>query len=207
MPEVKDIFEDAALVKKIQDKLPTLFHIAELESARAGKIGMEVGSLREKIIIALLIYKFGSKEVDTNLPITEPEADVKLGDKKISIKTITNNGGVKAVWTVDAKSAKRFVDNYAPQCDIILVNIHWGTREGGLYLIPLNVQQETFKRLGRVGYLKMPKAGTNPRGVEFSKEAIGQMLSHKITLRIAIIWRKGVSDYNTYKRWVDYWAE
>jgi hypothetical protein len=72
-----------------------LFHIAELESSRAGKIGMEVGSLRERIIVALLIYKFGEKSVDTTLPITESEADVKLSGNKISIKTITDSGGVK----------------------------------------------------------------------------------------------------------------
>jgi len=30
--------------------------IAELESQRAGKVGMEVGSIRERIIVSLLIY-------------------------------------------------------------------------------------------------------------------------------------------------------
>ena len=81
MSNIKKLFSDAILVKKIQDKLPKLFHIAELESARAGKIGMEVGSLREKVVIALLIHKFGLKAVDTNLPITESEVDVKLDSK------------------------------------------------------------------------------------------------------------------------------
>jgi hypothetical protein len=38
-----EIFED-----KIRKRLPYLFQLAELESSRAGKIGMEVGSLREK---------------------------------------------------------------------------------------------------------------------------------------------------------------
>ncbi|RLC67524.1 MAG: type II restriction endonuclease subunit R, partial [Chloroflexi bacterium] len=52
-----EIFEDQKLVQKIKKKLPYLFQLAELESSRAGKIGMEVGSLREKIIVALLIYK------------------------------------------------------------------------------------------------------------------------------------------------------
>jgi len=39
---------------------------------------MEVGSVREKIIVALLIYKFGKENVETEIPITEPEVDVKL---------------------------------------------------------------------------------------------------------------------------------
>jgi len=50
------LFENEKIVLKIQQRLPYLFQLAELESSRAGKIGMEVGSLREKIIVALLIY-------------------------------------------------------------------------------------------------------------------------------------------------------
>lgn len=84
-----EIFEDEALIVKIQKRLPYLFELAELESSRAGKVGMEVGSLREKIIIALLIYKFGEKNVETEIPITEPEVDVKLFGYPISIKTVT----------------------------------------------------------------------------------------------------------------------
>jgi len=41
-----EIFEDGKLVEKIRKRLPHLFYLAELESSRAGKIGMEVGSLR-----------------------------------------------------------------------------------------------------------------------------------------------------------------
>jgi len=55
-PKIREIFSDKELVARIQDKLPKLFQLAELESSRAGKIGMEVGSLRERIIVALLIY-------------------------------------------------------------------------------------------------------------------------------------------------------
>ena len=38
-----EIFEDEVLVERIRNKLPHLFSIAELESSRAGKIGVEVG--------------------------------------------------------------------------------------------------------------------------------------------------------------------
>lgn len=104
-----EIFEDKELVEKIKKRLPYLFHLAELESSRAGKIGMEVGSLRERIVVALLIHKFGEANVDTEIPITEPEVDVKLFDQPISIKTKTGGGfgGVKLIWTVDAHKAKK----------------------------------------------------------------------------------------------------
>ncbi len=107
---IKQVFFDSNTVKKIQDKLPKLFYVAELESSRAGKIGMEVGSLRERIIVALLIYKFGEESVETEIPITEPEVDVKVYNNPISIKTITGTSfsGVKLIWTVDADSAIHF---------------------------------------------------------------------------------------------------
>src|SRR3989344_6207026 len=96
---VKDLFSNTHFVLRIKGKLPKLFHIAELESSRAGKIGMEVGSAREKVIIALLIYKYGKENINTNIPITETETDVMVKTVPYSIKTITGNGGVKAVWT------------------------------------------------------------------------------------------------------------
>jgi len=87
---------------------------------------MEVGSLREKILIALLIYKFGEENVETDIPITEPEVDVRLFGEPISIKTITSRGfgGVKLIWTVDPQKAKEFREGYRPCCDILLVQIN-----------------------------------------------------------------------------------
>jgi len=62
-----EIFEDERLIEKIKRRLPYLFQLAELESSRAGKTGMEVGSIRERIIVALLIYKFGEEHITINL--------------------------------------------------------------------------------------------------------------------------------------------
>ncbi|GAB6274668.1 MAG: hypothetical protein STSR0004_15320 [Peptococcaceae bacterium] len=64
---------------------------------------MEVSSVRERIIVALLIYKFGEANVETEIPITEPEVDAKLFEVPISIKTITGKsfGGVKLAKNKD----------------------------------------------------------------------------------------------------------
>lgn len=122
-----EIFEDKKLTERIKQRLPYLFHLAELESSRAGKTGMKVGSVRERIIVALLIYKFGEANVETEIPITEPEIDAKLIGEPVSIKTITGKsfGGVKLIWTVDAQKAKEFRESYYPHCDILLVQINW----------------------------------------------------------------------------------
>ncbi len=202
------IFEDEALISKIKRKLPYFYRLAELESSRAGKIGMEVGSVREKVIIALLIYKFGEDNVKTEIPIIEPEVDVELFGRPISIKTITGIGlsGVKLVWTVDAQKAMEFRENYYPRCDILLVQIVWSGR-GGFYYLPLEAQKRLFDEIGREAYIKLPVAGTNPRGAEITKEALSRLVRDGETRVIEISWQKPEIDYHPYKRWVDYWKE
>jgi hypothetical protein len=204
--QLAQLFEDKRLIGRIKNRLPYLFQIAELESSRAGKIGMEVGSVREKILIALLIYKFGDKNVETKLPITEPETDVKLFGYPISIKTITGIGGVKIIWTVDAQKSKEFCDTYAPKCDTLLANIQWD-RTGHLYYIPLEVQKRIFRNLGKERYLRLPKAGTNPRGVEIGREALSTLIKDPDTKSIEIEWRRSKIEYDPYSRWLDYWEK
>ena len=80
-----EIFEDENLADKIKRRLPYLFQLAELESSRAAKTGMEVGSVRQRLIVALLIYKFGEANVETEIAITEPEVDAKLFGKPVSV--------------------------------------------------------------------------------------------------------------------------
>lgn len=205
--DIQDLFKDKIIISKIQNKLPKLFRVAEIETSRAGKIGMEVGSVREKIISALLIYKFGKENVNTNIPITEPETDIIVGGEDISIKTITANGGVKAVWTVDAQSSQNFINNYKPKCGILLIQIWWGLEKDSFFFVPLEVQEEIFKKLGKNSYLNLPKAGTNPRGVEFNRLAIEEMLKHPKTLKIRIRWDKGNLKHDVYERWVEYWGQ
>lgn len=203
-----EIFEDEKLVEKIKRRLPYLFQLAELESSRAGKTGMEVGSARERIIVALLIYKFGEANVETEIPITETEVDAKLFGEPISIKTITGKsfGGVKMVWTVDAQKAKEFSENYYPHCDILLIQINWNDL-GGFYYIPLKVQRRLFDKMGRQNYIKLPKAGTNPRGVEITKEALSSLVGDGESKSISINWQRTKIEFNSYKRWVDLWRE
>ncbi|OQX89312.1 MAG: type II restriction endonuclease subunit R [candidate division Zixibacteria bacterium 4484_93] len=205
---LQEIFEDEKLVNRIKTRLPYLFRLAELESSRAGRIGMQVGSLRERIIVALLIYKFGKANVETEIPITEPEVDVKLYGVPISIKTKSGKGlsGIKVSWTVDAQTAKEFQKLYEPVCDILYVNIVWGGI-GGFCYIPKRVQKAVLKKLGNENYIKLPKPGTNPRGIEFTRDAFTSLIEHKLTRVIEIQWEKREINYDPYKRWVDYWRE
>jgi hypothetical protein len=202
------LFSEAKTVQKIQNKLPKLFQLAELESQRAGRVGMEVGSIRERIIVSLLIYRFGEENVYTNIPITEPEIDVKLFGLPISIKTKTgtNLSGVKISWTVDAKNAAEFQKGYSPSCDMIFVQINW-EKTGYLFYFPVEIQLDILKFLGKERYIKLPSEGTNPRGVELSSEALKLLTEHKNCFKVPIEWKKEEMKFNAFKRWVDLWAQ
>jgi hypothetical protein len=169
---------------------------------------MQVGSVREGVIVALLIYKFGEANVETEIPITQPEVDTRLFGEPVSIKTITGKsfGGVKLIWTVDAQKAEEFRESYYPHCDILLVQINWNSL-GGFYYIPLRAQTRLFDKMGRRNYIRLPKPGTNPRGVEITKEALSGLIEDSQTRSITINWLRTEIDFNPYKRWVDLWRE
>lgn len=204
-----DIFEDQDLIKLVQEKLPELFLLAEIENSRNGKLGMEIGSARERILIALLMHKFGIDNVNADISITEPEIDVIANNEPLSIKTFTSpNGkmsGVKLIWSVDQEKAVYFQKYYEPSCDMMLAKISWG-QTGQLYLFPQKAQADVLHELGRERYIKLPKAGTNSRGVEITKEALNTLAEHPETRRIDISFKRTELDYTlAYSRWLELW--
>ena len=173
---------------------------------------MEVGSVREKILIALLMYKFGLDRVNTGIAITKPEIDVIVDDEPLSIKTITipHNlpiRGVKVSWSVDAETALKFKEEYFPSCDMMLVEIRWDSA-GHLYLFKKHSQREILTKLGAGNYLKLPTQGRNTRGVELTSEALRLLVKDASTRKIDIDFPHEQLDYKeAYKRWLDAWRE
>lgn len=203
------IFQDEKIVEKLQKKLPYLFQLVELDNSRDGKLGMEVGSAREKVIIAFLISVFGYKNIKTNIPIAKQEVDLLLFDKPVSIKTFTKHRivGVKLAWTVDDKKSLEFINFYVPSVDILLVHIDWN-KTGGFYFIPKEAQRKILKQLGREKYFKLPVKGTNNRGVEISNFAMKELLKNDLTTKIEIFWkRRELLKYDPYEKWVKLWKE
>ena len=203
---LSDLFHDEQLVLRIQSRLPKLFQMAEIESSRAGKVGMEVGSLRERIIVALLIYAFGKENVKTEVAITAKETDVFVFSSPVSIKTITGArlSGVKLIWTVDSQKASEFMASYKPLCDILLVQINWQAK-GGIYYLPKSAQDSVFEALGSEKFMILPKRGTNPRGVEFSNLALENLANHHDSLSIQIEWQKSRLQFDPFARWLELW--
>ncbi len=204
---LRELFSDEKIVQRVKERMPDLFQLAEADSSRDGKLGMEVGSVRERIIIALLIYKFGEENVKTDIPITKTDVDVMLFNDPVSIKTISGDlSGVKLIWTVDSKKALEFSQSYFPVTDLLLVNINWGA-VSSFYYFPKESQVRVFKKLGTKKYLKLPKKGTNPRGVEITKEALELLAIDKDIMLIDINWERREVKYNIYGRWVELWGK
>lgn len=206
--DFNSLFKAPDMVKLICKGFPRLFYFAEKDCSRSGKIGMEVGSLREKIITSLFIYKYGEKNVDIDIPITSPEIDVRLFNKPISIKTKTGSSfnGVKLTWTVDPTKSKQFFSEYHPTCDMIFVQVVWN-KTGIFSYIPLEVQKKVIESKSRENYIKLPKQGTNPRGSEIQSKALELLTNDKDAVTFNINWNKPDVEYDSYRRWIDYWKE
>jgi hypothetical protein len=108
------------------------------------------------------------------------------------------------IWTVDAQKARKFLASYEPKIDILLVQINWNGI-GGFHLISNITQKRILKAMGRENYIKLPKEGTNPRGVEISKEALLKLVNAPETKTIEIEWQRSAINYLPYERWLDYW--
>lgn len=61
--------------------------------------------------------------------------------------------------------------------------------------------------MGRENYIKLPKKGTNPRGVEITNEALKTLIEDSRTRSITINWQKTKIKFNAYKRCADLWKE
>ncbi|GAA9844828.1 hypothetical protein VN0594_14370 [Helicobacter pylori] len=202
---MQTLFNDERMILKIQEKLPYLFQLVESENSRDGKLGMEIGSARERVIIALMLYYFGKENVQTDLAITQKEIDVIVLNKPYSIKTAQTLNGIKLIWTTDALKIQEFVESYKPNTDILFVHVCWG-KEGGFYYIPSAIQQGVLTTKSKEFYFKLPKSGTNSRGVEISKLALLECIAHKDTLRIPIFWEQTNNlKHSPYDKYLELW--
>lgn len=88
----------------------------------------------------------------------------------------------------------------------MLVQINWNGN-GNFYYIPLEARKDLFESMGREKYIKLPKSGTNPRGVEITKEALSRLVNDGRSRHITIEWRETEVKFDPYKKWIDLWME
>lgn len=196
--------------KQIIRVLPTLFNIVDKENRRGNKLNMGVGFARERILVALFMYVYGKGSVKFPAEISH-KMDIKVNGHPVSIKTKTGRGtaGVKLVWTSDREKINKFCSSYRPASELLYVNIIWNST-GRFYLVPLSAQIEIYNELTPEGYMKLPREGTNSRGVEISYKAMRKLLSHSATRSMEIQWNEDTSlpggkEWTPYKRWLESW--
>jgi len=143
-----------------------------------------------------------------DLPIHEPEIDVIVRDTPISIKTMTGKqiSSVKLIWTVDREKAIEFSQSYEPGCDMFFAHVNWDG-EGGLYYFTKDLQTSVLVEKGRAEYVKVPKPGTTPRGVEISTQAIRISAEHPQGMKITVKWEKKEIQFDPHKHWLDLWEQ
>lgn len=210
------LFDDPKTVTEIQRKLPKLFWIANQECSRGGKLGQEVGKVREKILAVLVMSKLGKDNVRIDVPTTHPEANLIVKQTPVSVITLSvanshfSGAGVKINWSGNAVPGKRFVDTYTrPKSDILFTIINFSST-GKLLLIPMSVQEEVFQKMGRYSYFRAPSVSEDSRGVEFKPSALLAMTRHKDTRTIDIPWHKAVKpvdSFSPYRRWEIMWFD
>ena len=192
---------------RIIQTLPILFTMVDSENRRGPKLNMGVGFARERVLIALLMHVYGETSIKFPTPLS-PEMDVIVNQHPVSIKTKMGTGyaGIKLVWTSDRIKIEEFYSNYIPKSELLYVNINWCSI-GKFCLIPLSVQQEIFDELTPEGYIKLPREGTNSRGVEIAHQAMKKLLSHRATSSFDIKWNKETlpEEWNPYHQWLELW--
>lgn len=188
----------------IQNKFPLLFQKAEAECTRGGKIGMEVGIIREQIISSFLRKKFGEKNVNTDIPTTEKVTDVYIKNEPVSIKSFTGkkySANIKIFWMVTGLLSEHFMTTYRPSSDLIIVHVNWRAI-GYFHFIPFKTQTDIFNKIGVENYLKLPNNLSNERGVILSKTAYELLTQDKSTFTIPILWNKQLIYINPIERWI-----
>ena len=131
--------------EKIMKVLPTLFNMVELENKRGKRLGMEIGTARERILIAMFMYVYGDDKIDFPQS-TSPELDVLVDNHPVSIKTKSTSSlsGVKLVWTVDWEKVDEFLKIYHPKSHLLYVNIIW-EKQVDSFWFPSRFKKRSFK--------------------------------------------------------------
>ena len=193
MHPLVEAFDDTRFKKMVSEKLPRLFYEANIRAKQYGTPFI-VANFRKQIIKELLLEYFGKNRVEFIPQMKMPGIDVIIDSNFISIKTVTNNNPVKVIWGSDRKKMNKKMEDFSPQCCILLARINWEMKDNyqpsGLFLISQLTQEKIFEKMGIQMYLNPPREGTNSRGVPLSQVALMALLHDEGTKIINVDWGK-----------------
>jgi len=168
---LKTVFENDNIIKLIK-----LYQESQIEHKRNNRLTAEIGSAREKDLVAYMKYILNDN-IDYNIN-NEHEEDVILDTTKISIKHSSaktlSSASIKVLWTENKEKQKKFLNDFKFRCDILIIYVRFDESAAGngeieiLYntQTTMNKIMESFKDKG-VDVFKT-RENSNGRGIEFS---------------------------------------
>lgn len=167
----------------VQQHLIYLYQQSQSECTKNGKLSMEIGTAREKDLIAVLHYHMG-KDVEYNVGIHDPE-DIKICGENFSIKHSSSSvgkGSIKLKWTSDTHQATKFKEQLL-SCfsdeyynNMILVYVDKLTMTITIFAIKKEIIINGVKNFMHQAFVN--RTGTNNRGVEFSPQMIKYIIQN-----------------------------
>ncbi len=163
-----------------QRDLITLYSDSQSECQRNGKCTMEIGSSREKDLLAVLKRYIGAG-IKTDLDNALVE-DCCYNDQRISIKHSSGavgSGNVKWKWTADSAQADAFIREMLaldPKhfTHILLVYINVEKKRIDAVMVSASTVLDIVRTLGAEAFKSV--AGTNNRGISFSTKILQQFM-------------------------------
>ena len=86
---------------------------------------------------------------------------------------------------------------------MLFSHINWDG-EGGLHYFTKDIQKSVLVEIGRLEYIKLPKPGTNSRGVEISTQAIRILAEHPRSMKITVKLEKKENQFDSYKHGLEF---
>jgi hypothetical protein len=162
--------------KNAQADYIKLLRDSHAESLRDGKLTMDVGTSRERDLIAVLCKYFGRDCINWNIPSDFSE-DVLIENKPVSIKhlttTLRNNCNTlpsfKIKWTSNADAAERHIEEYIKSewTDYLIVS-EIDNKGVTVNVISPSQVNRVIKFLKRRAFKEISRKN-NIRGIEFSE--------------------------------------
>lgn len=173
---IRDVFNNP----NAQQDLIKLYSYSQSEYTRNGKLCMEIGSAREKDLIAVL-QKYIGDNLNPYIDNSELE-DFVLNNEKFSIKHSSapfTKCSFKLKWTADSDKAQNTISKFLT-CDpkyytnMILVHIDVISKQITIYGLTIDNIIDQVKIFGDTAFMK--KSGTNNRGISFTGTFVKQLL-------------------------------
>jgi hypothetical protein len=172
--------------EKYINGLITLYQSSQKECLRSSGLTPEVGSSRERDLIA----SFASNSLlDVNYDISnEKEEDVVINKNNISIKhsskTTNSQSGIKIIWTVDHEKRNEFLKHFTFTCDLLIVYVRFDkTIENGVIEVIYMTRNELIHQQINSNIRKeeiFKCLDGNSRGVEFDKKFFGKIIEKSL---------------------------